>query len=324
MFSIKQLNYALAVAKRLHFKKAADDCFVSPSTLSNAIAELENQIGFQIFERTNKKVIVTKLGLELLKKVETIQFHIEDIKNLGEKQKAPLSSPLTIGIIPTIGPYLLPLVLPKLKKYYPNLKLKILESKSSSLVQKVNDGDLDMAILALPYNLRGLLSFKFWEENFYYISHKNNKYKKSLKAKDINFSELMLLDDGHCLKNHVLAACKINDNQQFSMEASSLATLIQLVANNMGSTLVPHMSVKHLINTNSKIKKAILNEPGPHRELAIIVRPTYTDTENVIFLKDIFKNELKRYSKSIFFKEMVELRGIEPRTPCLQSRCSPS
>lgn len=300
MFSIKQLNYALAVAKRLHFKKAADDCFVSPSTLSNAIAELENQIGFQIFERTNKKVIVTKLGLELLKKVETIQFHIEDIKNLGEKQKAPLSSPLTIGIIPTIGPYLLPLVLPKLKKYYPNLKLKILESKSSSLVQKVNDGDLDMAILALPYNLKGLLSFKFWEENFYYISHKNNKYKKSLKAKDINFSELMLLDDGHCLKNHVLAACKINDNQQFSMEASSLATLIQLVANNMGSTLVPHMSVKHLINTNSKIKKAILNEPGPHRELAIIVRPTYTDTENVIFLKDIFKNELKRYSKSIF------------------------
>ncbi|MDA8604798.1 LysR family transcriptional regulator [Gammaproteobacteria bacterium] len=300
MFSIKQLNYALAVAKRLHFKKAADDCFVSPSTLSNAIAELENQIGFQIFERTNKKVIVTKLGLELLKKVETIQFHIEDIKNLGEKQKAPLSSPLTIGIIPTVGPYLLPLVLPKLKKYYPNLKLKILESKSSSLVQKVNDGDLDMAILALPYNLRGLLSFKFWEENFYYISHKNNKYKKSLKAKDINFSELMLLDDGHCLKNHVLAACKINDNQQFSMEASSLATLIQLVANNMGSTLVPHMSVKHLINTNSKIKKAILNEPGPHRELAIIVRPTYTDTENVIFLKDIFKNELKRYSKSIF------------------------
>ena len=171
MFSIKQLNYALAVAKRLHFKKAADDCFVSPSTLSNAITELENQIGFKVFERTNKKVIVTNLGLELLEKAETIQFHIEDIKKLGEEQKAPLSSPLTIGIIPTIGPYLLPLVLPKLKKYHPNLNLKILEGKSSSLVQKVNDGDLDMAILALAYNLGGLLSFNFWEENFYYVSH---------------------------------------------------------------------------------------------------------------------------------------------------------
>ena len=299
MFSIKQLNYALAVAKRLHFKKAADDCFVSPSTLSNAITELENQIGFKVFERTNKKVIVTNLGLELLEKAETIQFHIEDIKKLGEEQKAPLSSPLTIGIIPTIGPYLLPLVLPKLKKYYPNLKLKILESKSSSLVQKVNDGDLDMAILALPYNLRGLLSFKFWEENFYYVSHKKNNYKKVVKAKDINFSELMLLDDGHCLKNHVLAACKINDNQQFSMEASSLPTLIQLVANNMGSTLVPHMSIKHLINTNSMIKKAILNEPGPHRELAIIVRQTYSDRENVLLLRDIFIKELEKYSKNI-------------------------
>jgi len=300
MISIKQLNYALAIAKRLHFKKAADDCFVSPSALSNAITELENQLGFQIFERTNKKVIVTKLGLEFLKKAETIQFHIEDIRNLGEKQKAPLSTPLTIGIIPTIGPYLLPLVLPKLKKYHPNLNLKILEGKSSSLIQKVNDGDLDMAILALPYNLGGLLSFKFWEENFYFISYKNNNYKKALKAKDINFSELMLLDDGHCLKNHVLAACKINDNQQFSMEASSLVTLIQLVANNMGSTLVPHMSIKHLINTNSKINKAILNEPGPHRELAIIVRPTYSDIENVMLLKDIFRDELKKYSKSIF------------------------
>ena len=299
MISIKQLNYALAVAKRLHFKKAADDCFVSPSTLSNAITELENQIGFQIFERTNKKVIVTKLGLELLKKAETVQLHIEDIKNLGEKQKTPLSSPLTIGIIPTIGPYLLPLVLPKLKKYHPNLNLKILEGKSSSLVQKVNDGDLDMAILALPYNLGGLLSFKFWEENFYYVSHKNNDYKVALKAKDINFSELMLLDDGHCLKNHVLAACKINDNQQFSMEASSLTTLIQLVANNMGSTLVPHMSIKHLINTNSMIKKSILNEPGPHRELAIVVRQTYADIENVMLLVDIFKNELGKYSENI-------------------------
>ena len=299
MFSIKQLNYALAVAKRLHFKKAADDCFVSPSTLSNAITELENQIGFKVFERTNKKVIVTNLGLELLEKAETIQFHIEDIKKLNEEQKAPLSSPLTIGIIPTIGPYLLPLVLPKLKKYHPNLNLKILEGKSSSLVQKVNDGDLDMAILALPYNLRGLLSFKFWEENFYYVSHKKNNYKKVVKAKDINFSELMLLDDGHCLKNHVLAACKINDNQQFSMEASSLPTLIQLVANNMGSTLVPHMSIKHLINTNSMIKKAILNEPGPHRELAIIVRQTYSDRENVLLLRDIFIKELEKYSKNI-------------------------
>ncbi|MBL6818646.1 MAG: hydrogen peroxide-inducible genes activator [Proteobacteria bacterium] len=297
MISIKQLHYALAVARRLHFKKAADDCFVSPSTLSNAITELENQIGFKIFERTNKKVLVTKLGEELLEKAKQIQFQIEDINKLGETQKIPLSTSLKIGIIPTIGPYLLPLVLPKLKHDYPKLHLRVIEGQSSALVKKVLNGDLDLAVLALPYDLDGLLAFRFWEENFYYVTYKNNKHKISIKAKEINRSELMLLDDGHCLKNHVLAACKINDKKPFSMEASSLTTLVQLVANNMGSTLVPHMSIKHLTNTNPLINTLTLNEPGPHRELAIIVRPTYSNTENVLLLKEIFRSELEKYSK---------------------------
>ena len=293
MISIKQLHYALAVARRLHFKKAADDCFVSPSTLSNAITELENQIGFQIFERTNKKVLVTKLGEELLDKAIKIQLQIEDINMLGESQKAPLSSPMTIGIIPTIGPYLLPLILPKLKAKYPNLKLNLIENQSSYLIKKLNNGELDMAILALPYDLQGLLAFKFWKEDFYHVSHKNRKYTNFIKAKEIDQSELMLLDDGNCLKNHVLKACKIDNKQNFSMEASNLNTLIQLVANNMGTTLVPTMSVKYLIGNNPELKKSLLKEPGPHRELAIIVRPTYIFTENITLLQKLFKDTLK-------------------------------
>jgi LysR family hydrogen peroxide-inducible transcriptional activator len=293
MISIKQLHYALAVARRLHFKKAADDCFVSPSTLSNAITELESQIGFQIFERTNKKVLVTKLGEELLKKAIKIQLQIEDINMLGESQKAPLSSPMTIGIIPTIGPYLLPLILPKLKAKYPNLKLNLIENQSSYLIKKLNNGELDMAILALPYDLQGLLAFKFWKEDFYHVSHKNRKYTNFIKAKEIDQSELMLLDDGNCLKNHVLKACKIDNKQNFSMEASNLSTLIQLVANNMGTTLVPTMSVKYLIGNNPELKKSLLKEPGPHRELAIIVRPTYIFTKNITLLQKLFKDTLK-------------------------------
>ena len=293
MISIKQLHYALAVARRLHFKKAADDCFVSPSTLSNAITELESQIGFQIFERTNKKVLVTKLGEELLKKAIKIQLQIEDINMLGESQKAPLSSPMTIGIIPTIGPYLLPLILPKLKSKYPNLKLNLIENQSSYLIKKLNNGELDMAILALPYDLQGLLAFKFWKEDFYHVSHKNRKYTNFIKAKEIDQSELMLLDDGNCLKKHVLKACKIDNKQNFSMEASNLSTLIQLVANNMGTTLVPTMSVKYLIGNNPELKKSLLKEPGPHRELAIIVRPTYIFTKNITLLQKLFKDTLK-------------------------------
>jgi LysR family hydrogen peroxide-inducible transcriptional activator len=175
MITLKQIHYALTIEKELHFKKAADACYVSPSTLSNAISEMEAQLGIQIFERTSKKVIVTSLGKEVLKKARTIKMEISDINQLSEDQKNPLSMPITLGIIPTVGPYFIPLVLPSLKKKFPELKLKIIEAQSSSLVSKVNNGEIDMAILAMPYKLDGLLSFKFWEENFYYISHKENQ-----------------------------------------------------------------------------------------------------------------------------------------------------
>lgn len=300
MITLKQIHYALTIEKELHFKKAADACYVSPSTLSNAISEMEAQLGIQIFERTSKKVIVTSLGKEILKKARAIKMEIGDINQLSEDQKNPLSMPITLGIIPTVGPYFIPLVLPSLKKKFPNLKLKIIEAQSSVLVSKVNNGEIDMAILAMPYKLDGLLSFKFWEENFYYISHKGKQEidKDKIRAKEIDQSDLMLLNDDHCLKNHVLAACKIDSDKQYSIEASSLTTLTQLVAGNMGSTLVPHMAIKQLVNSNSSISKALLDEPGPHRELVIIIRPSYSGLKNVKLLKDVFFSSLLANTKS--------------------------
>ena len=300
MITLKQIHYALTIEKELHFKKAADACYVSPSTLSNAISEMEAQLGIQIFERTSKKVIVTGLGKEILKKARAIKMEIGDINQLSEDQKNPLSMPITLGIIPTVGPYFIPLVLPSLKKKFPNLKLKIIEAQSSVLVSKVNNGEIDMAILAMPYKLDGLLSFKFWEENFYYISYKGKQEidKDKIKAKEIDQSDLMLLNDDHCLKNHVLAACKIDSDKQYSIEASSLTTLTQLVAGNMGSTLVPHMAIKQLVNSNSSISKALLDEPGPHRELVIIIRPSYSGLKNVKLLKDVFFSSLSANTKS--------------------------
>ena len=227
MITVKQIHYALMVEKKLHFKKAADACYISPSTLSNAISEMESQLGFQVFERTNKKVIVTNIGKIFLKKAKDIKSSIDEINQLSESQNKPLTMPINLGIIPTIGPYFIPLVLPALQKEFPDLKLKIIEAQSSVLINKVNDGEIDMAILAMPYKIDGLLSYKFWEEDFYYISHKKNSIlnENKIKAKEIDLSNLMLLDDGHCLKSHVLAACKIDNDKQYSMEASSLTTL---------------------------------------------------------------------------------------------------
>ena len=295
MLTLKQIDYALSVAKNLHFKKAADECFISPSTLSNAITELEMQLGVKIFERNNKKVIVTSLGKEILAKAKKIKLEVQNIHELAQHNITGLCSSLSIGIIPTISPYFLPLVLPKLQKKFSDLRLKIEEGQSQILINRVKEGDLDMAILALPYDVQDLLSFKFWEEDFFWVSHSQNKNagKPEIKASELEHSELMLLEDGHCLKDHILDACNISDSSQYSFKASSLNTLIQIVKGKMGTTLVPKMALKELIGSRKDLSISHLDEPGPHREIALIARPNYAGMESTETLVEFFRKTLK-------------------------------
>ena len=295
MVSIKQLNYALAVEKTLHFKKAADLCYVSPSTLSNALAELETQLGVQVFERTNKKVLITTAGKEVLNIALSIKLKMDDLNRLSKIQNEPLSYPITIGIIPTIGPYLLPVVLPSLTRLYPNLKLTIVEDQSINLVNQVKRGDIDTAIIALPFDLKNLNVYKFWSENFYWMAHVNDPlaHKTKVTGNDLTKSKLMLLSDGHCLKDQALDVCKIATDAPYSVGASSLTTLIQLVAGKMGTTLVPHMAVDQLLMSNPLLTKALLDEPGPHREIAFILRSTFAGINDIELLKNLFKKELE-------------------------------
>ena len=301
MLTLKQIEYALAVAKNLHFKKAADECFISPSTLSNAITELETQLGLKIFERSNKKVIVTSLGHEILDKAKRIKLEVQNIHELAQHNNMDgLNSSLSIGIIPTISPYFLPLILPKLQKEFSNLQLKIEEGQSHILTNRVKEGELDMAILALPYDVQDLVSFKFWDEDFFWVSHNHNKNagKSEIKASELEHSELMLLEDGHCLKDHILDACNIESSSQYSLKASSLNTLIQLVKGKMGTTLVPKMALKELVGSRKDLSISHLDEPGPHREIALIVRPNYAGMGNAKMLVEFFENSLKELDKN--------------------------
>ena len=301
MLTLKQIDYALAVAKNLHFKKAADECFISPSTLSNAITELETQLGLKIFERSNKKVIVTSLGHEILDKAKRIKLEVQNIHELAQHNNMDgLNSSLSIGIIPTISPYFLPLILPKLQKEFSNLQLKIEEGQSHILTNRVKEGELDMAILALPYDVQDLVSFKFWDEDFFWVSHNHNKNagKSEIKASELEHSELMLLEDGHCLKDHILDACNIESSSQYSLKASSLNTLIQLVKGKMGTTLVPKMALKELVGSRKDLSISHLDEPGPHREIALIVRPNYAGMGNAKMLVEFFGNSLKELDKN--------------------------
>ncbi|MFV8819376.1 LysR substrate-binding domain-containing protein [Haliea sp. E17] len=293
MISLKQLHYALAVERTLHFKNAAEECHVSQSALSTALSELEKQLGFQIFERDNRKVLVTPLGRQVLDRAREISLQVEDLQKLAEAQKEPLSTPLTLGVIPTIGPYLLPKVLPAMQKQYPRLELEVIEDQTAELLSQLRRGALDAAIIALPYDCEGLLTFSFWQEDLFWITNSRDELATAerITTEDMRHAHLMLLKDGHCLTDHALAACKLEDLSTNRFNATSLNTLIPLVAAGMGTTLVPEIALG-LVESSKKLVAVPLEEPGPHRELAFAVRPNYPGVANIEALIRLFKDKL--------------------------------
>lgn len=295
MISLKQINYALAVEKYLHFKKAADHCAVSQSALSTAINELEKQLGVTIFERDNKKVLVTEMGKGILQQARKIKLGVDELYVMSQMHNAPLSTPISIGVIPTIAPYLLPKVLPGVRHEYPQSQLKIVEEKSHVLVDMVRRGELDTAILALPFPHEGLIAFEFWQEDFYWVTHEQDELAKlkEIRSEEMDLSHLLLLKDGHCLKDHALAACHLPSSQSdSSFSGTSLTTLVQMVAGKLGSTLVPEMALDSLVKNSAELRAVHLDEPGPHRRLAFLIRPNYVGTQNIECLIRNFSQQL--------------------------------
>jgi len=295
MISFKQLHYALAIEKTLHFKRAAEACNVSQSALSTAINELEKQLGVTLFERNNKQVLITNEGQLILNKAKKVKLELDELIQISQSNKQPFSNPMTIGVIPTIGPYLLPKVLPEVRKQYPGFKLKIIEEQSHNLVEMVRNGEIDAAILALPYAIDGLMSFDFWQEDFYLVCHKDEcpSKVKEITSEELEIEKLMLLKDGHCLKEHALAACSLQNKKQDSdFDSASLHTLIQMVAGKLGTTLVPQMAIDQLTYNESELRAIHLNEPGPHRNISFIIRPNYVRTNELTELKRIFTQQL--------------------------------
>ena len=279
MITLKQLQYALAVEKTLHFKKASELCNISQSAMSTALSELEKQLGAQIFERDNKRVLITAVGQEILTRARTIMLEVTSLEELVDSQKKPLSYPITVGVIPTIAPFLLPKLLPELQQKYPAAELSIVEEQSADLVERVKQGEIDTAILALPYDLDGLLALEFWQEDFYLITPESSElsHLSEVSSQQMNTGKLMLLKEGHCLKDHIIDACHFRPEQtEHGFGATSLNTLIHMVQGNMGTTLIPAMALDSLVKGNKSLKALHLSEPGPHRRIAFILRPNYT------------------------------------------------
>ena len=298
MITLRQLEFALAVAKHKHFKRAAEECNISQSALSLGIAELEKQLDTQIFERNNKQVLITPIGEELLERALRVFSEVNDLTTRAHSHQLPLAYPMTIGIIPTIAPYLLPKVLPTLKANYPNFELSVIEKQTERLLEQVRYGHIDTAIIALPYALDGLHAFEFWQENFYAIFAKDGEYatKLSISSSELFQNDVLLLGEGHCLTDQVLSVCSMNKQHiRSSFSDASLNTLIQMAKVGMGTTLAPQMALEQL---GDDVVALPLSEKGPHRRLVFVTRLNYARVNDVEILSQLFREALTAHQNT--------------------------
>ncbi len=285
--TIKQLQYLLAVVELRHFGQAAERCFVTQSTLSSAIQELETLLGVQLLERTKRKVLPTPMGLELAeqaRKILKISFNIIELSNSSKK---PLCNEVRLGVIPTIAPFLLPKVLLPLHQAFPELSLLLIEDQSALLMKRLESGEIDCAILALPYPTEKLACQLIGEESFWVAMPEGDPLTKKCKisAAELPMERLLLLEEGHCLSDHAMSACG-GSEVKVLYQGSSLYTLIEMVAWGQGITFVPAMALESPLLKHAKIELRPLDEPTPHRQMALVWRATSYQKNNMLVLAD--------------------------------------
>ena len=270
----KQLCYLLALEKHAHFGKAAEACFVSQSAFSIAIRELESTLGAQLFDRTNKSVNITAMGREIVVQARLVVRDLEALMAMAQVSSEPLSGKLTLGVIPTIAPFLLPKILPKLRSDFPLLQLFLQEDTTQRVYEKLMHGELDLILIAFPYELRNIEKMKLFKDQFVLAYKKASQFIASQKitVDHLQSESILLLEDGHCLRDHALSACKIrNLNKVSHFAASSLLTLIEMVEADLGVTYLPEMAKDSPLLKNTNIKTQALPKSN-HREIGLIWR----------------------------------------------------
>ncbi len=232
----------------------------------------------------------------MLERAKRIFLEINDLTALAHNHQTPLAYPMSIGIIPTIAPFLLPKVLPTLNERYPHFSLNIVEKQTERLIEQVRYGHIDTAIIALPYPVDGLHIFEFWQEDFFAIFAKDDPKAnlKSMSSSELSQTNLLLLGEGHCLTDQVLSVCSLDRNKlNTSFFDASLNTLIQMSLAGMGTTLVPQMALDQLGQNKQQLQVVPLSEKGPHRRLAFISRLNYARVEDIRLLSKVFKEILQ-------------------------------
>jgi LysR family hydrogen peroxide-inducible transcriptional activator len=270
----RQLQYFIALEKHRHFGKAAEACFVSQPAFSVAIQELESLLNVQLVDRTKKQVTITSIGKEIATQARLALTDMEGIIDIARENQQPLSGHLSLGVIPTIAPFLLPELLPRLRKSFPKLDLFLHEDQTERVYELMMLGELDVILIALPYSLRSVETLSLFQDNFHLACRKGSRLidPENYAIDNLPEESVLLLEDGHCLRDHALSACKIRNLDKVSkITASSLLTLVQMVDADLGVTFIPEMA----LNSNLLKHTRIITRPlakNSFREIGLVWR----------------------------------------------------
>lgn len=279
--TLSELRYAVALADLRHFGRAAAACNVAQPTLSAAIKKIETTLKTQIFERSSKSVLVTPLGSEIVEEARRVLDAMDRIGDLASHAREPLAGPLRLGVIPTVGPYLLPWLVPPLRKAFPRLTLVLHEVKTADMVEELARNQLDAGILALPLPVSGLSSSALFEEPFLFVTGSAHALakKRAVTESDLEGERVLLLDEGHCLRDQALSLCRKSgadvDARNGNFRATSIETLRHMVGAGMGSTLLPALAIASDEEARSHVAVRPFVAPQPGRKLALAWRKTH-------------------------------------------------
>jgi LysR family transcriptional regulator, hydrogen peroxide-inducible genes activator len=283
--TLTELKYIVAVARAKHFGHAAESCFVAQPTLSVAIKKLEDELGVTLFERGGSEVSVTPVGAQIVAQAERVLEQTAAIKELAKQNKDPLAGPLRLGVIYTIGPYLLPPLVKNLIDNVPQMPLVLQENFTVKLLELLRQGELDAAIMALPLPDHGMMMQTLYDEPFVVATPRTHPWSKrrEIPADDLKAETMLLLGSGHCFRDQVLEVCpemarfsSPGNGMQRTFEGSSLETIRHMVASGIGLTVLPRASVRDMEDPNGMLSFVPFANPAPSRRVVIVWRKSFT------------------------------------------------
>lgn len=281
--TLNELRYIVAVAQERNFRRAAEKSFISQPALSLAIQKLEQELGIMIFERGKSEVTVTPVGIEIVEQAHRALEEVERIRDLAKLGKDQLAGALRLGVIYSVGPYLLPELLPALKKLAPGMTLEIEENITANLDILLRNGKLDVIIIALPFGDGGILTRPLYDEPFEVVVNSQHRWavRRSIKSQELSVEKVLLLDSGHCFSNQVSEACPELDRKGAEMQqGTSLETIRNMVASGHGITVLP-ASANSARYRSPLLKIIPFTKPAPSRRIALAWRKSFSRTEAI-------------------------------------------